>query len=97
MPSITPMMSATRREASLMPCMVSITWPTTSPPLTATPEAVKANWLACLALSALWRTVDPSCSMVAAVCCRMPYDRITSYCRHSGNHLSPWPTSASWQ
>ena len=69
MPSITPMMSAILRELSLMPFMVSTTWPTTSPPLTAMLLAPSANALAWRALSALWRTVAPSCSIDAAVCC----------------------------
>ena len=50
-----------------MPFMVSTTWPTTSPPLTATPEALSASWLACLALSAFCLTVDDNSSMEAAV------------------------------
>jgi len=43
------------------------TWPTTSPPLIATVEAPSASWLACLALSAFCFTVEPSCSIDAAV------------------------------
>ena len=67
MPSMVPMMSEIFLLDSLMPFMVSTTWPTTSPPVTATPEAAWASWLACLALSAFRRTVVPNCSMVAAV------------------------------
>ena len=63
-------MSEILRELSLMPFMVSTTWPTTSPPCTATVEALIASWLAWRALSAFWRTVELSCSMDAAVCCR---------------------------
>ncbi len=67
MPSITLMMSAICLELSLIPFIVSTTWPTTVPPLTATVEAPWANWLACLALSAFCFTVAPSCSIEAAV------------------------------
>jgi hypothetical protein len=68
MPSIVPMMSAMRRELSLMPFIVSTTWPTTAPPWIATVDALCASWLAWRALSAFCRTVDPSCSIDAAVC-----------------------------
>mmetsp|Transcript_4994 Transcript_4994/g.18170 ORF Transcript_4994/g.18170 Transcript_4994/m.18170 type:complete len:512 (+) Transcript_4994:558-2093(+) len=53
MPSITPMMSAILRELSVMRCMLSVTWPTTSPPRWAAATADTASWLACLAVSAL--------------------------------------------
>ncbi|OIQ74146.1 hypothetical protein GALL_442120 [mine drainage metagenome] len=43
MPSITLMMSAILREASLMPRMVSTTWATTWPPCTATLLALTAS------------------------------------------------------
>ena len=69
MPSITPMMSAILLLLSWMPFMVSTTWLTTSPPCTATVDALCASWLACRALSAFWRTVELSCSMDAAVSC----------------------------
>ena len=68
MPSITLMMSEMRRLDSLMPFMVSTTWPTTSPPSIATLEALMANWLAWRAESAFCFTVEPSSSMLAAVC-----------------------------
>ena len=69
MPSITWMMSEILREDSLMPFMVSTTWLTTSPPRTATDEALRASWLACAALWAFWLTLEPSSSIDAAVCC----------------------------
>jgi hypothetical protein len=69
MPSITPMMSAILRELSLMPFIVCTTWPTTSPPAPPRVARACASWLAWRALSALWRTVVPSSSIVAAVCC----------------------------
>ena len=68
MPSITPMMSAMRRELSLMPFIVSTTWATTSPPRTAISLALWASWLAWRALSEFCRTVEPSCSIEAEVC-----------------------------
>ena len=67
MPSITPMMSAIFWLLALMSCMVRTTCDTTSPPCAATRLAPTASWLAWLALSALWRMVAPSCSMLAAV------------------------------
>ena len=66
-PSITLMMSAILRLLSLMPFMVSTTSATTSPPCCATVDALMASWLAVRALSAFWRTVEPSSSMEAAV------------------------------
>ena len=60
MPSITPMMSAMRLLLSLMPFIVPTTRATTSPPWVATCVAPAANWLACLALSELLRTVEPN-------------------------------------
>ncbi|MNT85258.1 hypothetical protein D3C72_2253980 [compost metagenome] len=68
MPSMMVTMSAILRELSEMPCMVSTTCPTATPPRRATSMLLAANWLACRALSAFWRTVDVSCSMLAAVC-----------------------------
>jgi hypothetical protein len=47
--------------------MVVTTSLTTSPPWIATDDALSASWLACLALSAFCRTVEPSCSIEAAV------------------------------
>ncbi|MDT4857544.1 hypothetical protein FQZ97_919720 [compost metagenome] len=94
MPSITPMMSAMRRELSLMPFMVSTTLPTTLPPSIATFEAFSASSLALLALSAVWRTVEPSCSIEAAVscseeaCCSVRVDRSALPCA-----ISPEATS----
>ena len=70
MPSITPMMSAIFLLLSLMPFMVSTTSDTTSPPCTATVEALMASWLARLALSAFCLTVELSSSIDAAVCCK---------------------------
>jgi len=81
MPSITPMMSTMRREASLMPCMVLTTCCTTSPLRAATPEASEASWLACCAFSAFCRTVEVSSSIAAAVsssepaCCSVRAER----------------------
>ena len=69
MPSITPTMSAMRLELSLRPCIVVTSSPTAWPPRCATSLAAVANWLACRALSALWRTAPVSCSIEAAVCC----------------------------
>ncbi|MNR16895.1 hypothetical protein D3C85_1335270 [compost metagenome] len=69
MPSMMVTMSAILRELSEMPCMVLTTCPTATPPRRATSMLLAANWLACRALSAFWRTVDVSCSMLAAVCC----------------------------
>ena len=43
MPSITPMMSTILREEALIEPMVSTTWLTTLPPLTATSEAETAS------------------------------------------------------
>ena len=48
--------------------MVSTSCATTLPPLTATPEADRANWFAWRALSAFCLTVLVSSSMEAAVC-----------------------------
>ncbi|CAJ0688210.1 hypothetical protein R77591_03213 [Ralstonia mannitolilytica] len=45
-PSITPMISAIFLLLSLMPDIVSMTRPTTSPPLTAMSDALPASWLA---------------------------------------------------
>jgi hypothetical protein len=67
MPSITVMMSAIFLLLSLMPFMVSTTWLTISPPRSATVLAPIASWLACWALSAFCLTVEPSCSIEAAV------------------------------
>ncbi|MNL06813.1 hypothetical protein D3C87_1274610 [compost metagenome] len=67
MPSITPMMSTTLPEAALISPMVPTTWCTISPPRTAMSEAPSASRDACRALSALWRTVLVSSSMLAAV------------------------------
>jgi len=69
MPSMTLMMSAILLLESLMFFIVSTTWPTTSPPLTATLDAPSASWLACWALSAFCLTVELSCSIEAAVSC----------------------------
>ena len=68
MPSMTLMMAEIWCDESLMPRMVETTWPTTSPPRSATWVACMASWLAVRADSAFWRTVAPSCSMDEAVC-----------------------------
>jgi hypothetical protein len=44
----------------LMPFMVSTTWPPPRRPAPPRVEALCASWLAWRALSALWRTVEPS-------------------------------------
>ena len=67
-PSMTPMISATRAEDWVMPSIVSTTLRTTRPPSVATSDAFAASWLACRAFSAFWRTVDVNCSIDAAVC-----------------------------
>ncbi len=68
MPSITPMMSTIFFDASLISSMVCTTRPTTSPPRNAVSEALAARPLAWRALSAFWRTVLVSSSMLDAVC-----------------------------
>ncbi|MNY30355.1 hypothetical protein D3C86_1644610 [compost metagenome] len=67
MPSMTEMMSTTLREDTLISSIVWTTCPTTSPPCVATSDAFTASALACLALSAFWRTVLVSSSMLEAV------------------------------
>jgi hypothetical protein len=57
------------RLLSLMPPIVSTTWPTTLPPCAATLEASRASSSACRALSALRRTVTSSCVIDEAVAC----------------------------
>ncbi|VWC38335.1 hypothetical protein BUB20358_06787 [Burkholderia ubonensis] len=69
MPSIVPMMSTTLPELVAMSCIVSTTWPTTSPPCVAMSDALTASWLAWRAFSAFCRTVPVSCSMLDAVSC----------------------------
>ncbi|OIQ65869.1 hypothetical protein GALL_525680 [mine drainage metagenome] len=81
MPSITEMMSSIFLALLLIALMVLTTSDTTLPPLTAIPEAAIASWLACLAFSALFFTVEASCSMLAAVsssdeaCCSVRLER----------------------
>ena len=81
MPSITPMMSAIRRELSLIAFIVPTTSLTTSPPRTATLDALRASWLAWRALSAFCLTVELSSSIDAAVsssaeaCCSVRFER----------------------
>ncbi len=70
-PSITPMMSLILRELWLISSIVVTTCETTVPPRAATSAAVAASWFAWRAESALWRTVPVSCSMLAAVSCRL--------------------------
>ncbi len=71
MPSITPMMSLTLRLDSRISSMVVTTSSTTRPPCSAAELAVTASWLAWRAVSDVLRTVPPSCSIEAAVCCRL--------------------------
>eukprot|EP01032_Pedospumella_encystans_P004869 gene4869-5786_t len=59
----------TLRELSAIACMVCTTSPTTSPPRTATPEALCASRLARCALSTFCRPVWSSASMLAGVSC----------------------------
>ena len=72
MPSMTPMMSAMRRDAVWISSMVLTTWDTASPPRRATALAEPANWFACAAASAFWRTELVSCVIDEAVSCRLP-------------------------
>jgi hypothetical protein len=71
MPSMVPMMSAMRRLLAWISSIVDSTCDTTSPPRVAISAAEAASWLACRAESALCRTVPVSCSIDAAVCCRL--------------------------
>ena len=70
-PSITPMMSAMRRELSLISPIVVTTCPITEPPRCAVSAAELASWLAVSAASAVCRTVPVSCVSEAAACCRL--------------------------
>src|SRR5471032_3329960 len=72
MPSMTEIMSTMRLDELLMAPMVSTTWATSAPPLTATDEALKASWLAWRALSAFCRTVEVISSSEEAVSSRLP-------------------------
>ncbi len=72
MPSITPMMSPILRDDVAISFMVSTTRLTATPPRPAAAEASVASWLATPAVSALERTLPVSCSIDAAVCCRLP-------------------------
>ena len=67
MPSITPVMSAIRRDAAVMPAMVCSTWPAILPPTAAAAWASLARSSARTLASALACTVVVSSSMVAAV------------------------------
>jgi len=71
MPSITPMMSAILREEASMSPIVAMTSDTTLPPRAATLAAQAASSLACRADWAECVTVPESCSIDAAVCCRL--------------------------
>ncbi|MNW08033.1 hypothetical protein D3C71_2047440 [compost metagenome] len=62
------MMSTIWREALLISPIVATTSLTTSPPRLAISEAFTASALACRALSAFWRTMPVSSSMLDAVC-----------------------------
>ncbi len=68
MPSMTPMMSRTFREASSIWLIVATTFATVSLLLEAARVASSTRRMAAPALSAFWRTVEVSCSMDAAVC-----------------------------
>ncbi len=70
MPSMTPVISAIRRELPSMPCIVATTRVTTSPPLSAAFEACWTNSLAWRAESAPPRAEDAKRSMSLAVDCR---------------------------
>ena len=67
--SITPTMPTMRVELSEIASIVRTTSRTTSPPRDAMSDARVASALASCALSAFWRTVAVSCSMLAAACC----------------------------
>ncbi len=71
MPSITPMMSPIFLDDAAMSFIVSTTRPTAMPPRPAAAEASVASWLAVPAVSAFERTLPVSCSIAAAVCCRL--------------------------
>ncbi len=71
MPSITPMMSAILRLDAEIASMVCTTWPTAAPPCAAMSLAVPARRSASTAVAALLLTVELSCSIDAAVCCRL--------------------------
>ena len=64
MPSIKPMMSEIFLLLSLIPFMVVTTWPTTTPPLAASPDAARASWFACSALSALRAAIDDGARVI---------------------------------
>ncbi len=70
MPSITLMMSTILCELSLIDPMVSTTWLTTSPPLTAKSDAEITSWFACLAFSAFCLTVIVNSLIEETVSCR---------------------------
>ncbi len=69
--SITLMISEIFLLDALMSSIVDTTCPTTTPPLPADSDAAAASRFACRALSALCFTVLVSCSIDAAVCCRL--------------------------
>ncbi len=71
MPSITPMMSAILRLDAEIASIVCTTAPTAEPPLAAMSLAEPASRSASTAVAALLLTVELSCSMEAAVCCRL--------------------------
>ncbi len=71
MPSITPTMSAILRELALISSIVDTTRATASLPRVAASDAPPASCVAALAVAALCLTVAVSCSMEAAVCCRL--------------------------
>ena len=70
-PSITEMMSTIFFELALIDAIVSTTWLTTAPPLTATCEAPAASWFACFAFSAFCFTVLVNSSIDEAVSSRL--------------------------
>ena len=71
MPSITVMIAEIFWLLSVIWRMVATTSCTAVPPLAAAPLARLARSLACPAMSALLLTVEPICSIDAAVCCRL--------------------------
>ena len=101
MPSITPTISAMRLELSAMARMVPTTSPTARPPRVATSDAATASSEALRELSALWRTVDDSSSMLAAVssseaaCCSVREDR--SMLPAAISRAPVWISSTPWR
>ena len=101
MPSIVPTMSAMRLDEPLISSMVLTTCETTSPPRRATTEAEAASCLAWSAASALWRTLQASCSVELAVCCRLEAACSVRWLRsvlpEATSALASWIDSAAWR